>query len=231
MDLSSIWHETPEPSITRINLKNTYHKISNISHTKLQSSNASCLGMQSSLRNIEARCSMEKEDVVGAAPTGAAPTTSEWSSILLPTKVRLILETWRYLKFQSNLPGTNEWHWYMDHIAIIIIWVLFFYVSRVPSKCPRRTIQKSSCEYDVIGHVTLVAINGTTILVPYHIVYFGHSNWFWRWDTHISLILIWFCKINSLRLTVATWRHRSGSTLAQVMACCLMAPSHYLNQC
>ena len=24
---------------------------------------------------------------------------------------------------------------------------------------------------------------------------------------------------------------RSGSTLAQLMACCLMAPSHYLNQC
>ena len=29
----------------------------------------------------------------------------------------------------------------------------------------------------------------------------------------------------------AIWRHRSGSTLAQVMACCLMASSHYLNQC
>ena len=27
------------------------------------------------------------------------------------------------------------------------------------------------------------------------------------------------------------WRHTSGSTLAQVMACCLTAPSHYLNQC
>ena len=27
------------------------------------------------------------------------------------------------------------------------------------------------------------------------------------------------------------WRHRSGSTLAQVMACCPTAPSHYLNQC
>ena len=26
------------------------------------------------------------------------------------------------------------------------------------------------------------------------------------------------------------WWHRFGSTLAQVMACCLMAPSHYLNQ-
>ena len=27
------------------------------------------------------------------------------------------------------------------------------------------------------------------------------------------------------------WWNRSGSTLAQVMACCLTAPSHYLNQC
>ena len=29
----------------------------------------------------------------------------------------------------------------------------------------------------------------------------------------------------------AIWWHRSGSILAQVMACCLMAPSHYMNQC
>ena len=48
----------------------------------------------------EARCSVENEDVVGAAPTGDAPTTSEWSTILLPTKVRLILETWRYTRPQ-----------------------------------------------------------------------------------------------------------------------------------
>ena len=27
------------------------------------------------------------------------------------------------------------------------------------------------------------------------------------------------------------WRQRSGSTLAQVIACCLTAPSHYLKQC
>ena len=37
----------------------------------------------------------------------------------------------------------------------------------------------------------------------------------------------WF---NSLCPSDAMWRHRSGSTLAQVMAWCLMAPSHYLNQ-
>ena len=44
----------------------------------------------------EVRCSVENEDVVRAALTGDAPTTSEWSKILLPTKVQHILETLRY---------------------------------------------------------------------------------------------------------------------------------------
>ena len=43
---------------------------------------------------IEAKYQLEIEDVIGAAPTGNALTTSEWSTIQLPTKVRLILETW-----------------------------------------------------------------------------------------------------------------------------------------
>ena len=37
--------------------------------------------------------------------------------------------------------------------------------------------------------------------------------------------------LNSLWTSDAKWRPRSGSTLVQVMACCLTAPSHYLNQC
>ena len=37
--------------------------------------------------------------------------------------------------------------------------------------------------------------------------------------------------VNSFCLSDTMWWHRSGSTLAQVMACCLMAPSHYLNRC
>ena len=36
---------------------------------------------------------------------------------------------------------------------------------------------------------------------------------------------------NSLWPSDAIWWQRCESTLAQVMACCLMAPSHYLNQC
>ena len=45
--------------------------------------------------SLEARRQVENEDVVGAAPTGDAPTTSEWSTILWFSKVRLILEVLR----------------------------------------------------------------------------------------------------------------------------------------
>ena len=37
--------------------------------------------------------------------------------------------------------------------------------------------------------------------------------------------------VNSLWHSSAIWQHRSGSTLVQIMAWCLMAPGHYLNQC
>ena len=40
---------------------------------------------------------------------------------------------------------------------------------------------------------------------------------------HISVNLVW--------PSDAMWRVRTGSTLSQVMACCLTVPSHYLNQC
>ena len=44
--------------------------------------------------------------------------------------------------------------------------------------------------------------------------------------------LLWQgCNFNSLGPSDAIRQQRSGSTLAQVMACCLTAPSHYLNQC
>ena len=35
--------------------------------------------------------------------------------------------------------------------------------------------------------------------------------------------------VNPLQPTDAIWQHRSGSTLARVMAWCLRAPSHYMN--
>ena len=74
-----------------------YRQDSNIRRTKSQHLKDSRNVLRLSLPNfLEARCQVENEDVVGAAPTGDAPTTSEWSTILLPTKVRLILEVLRW---------------------------------------------------------------------------------------------------------------------------------------
>ena len=70
--------------------------------------NISRLVMQLSVQSIEARLYVENEDVVGAAPTGGAPTTSEWSTILLPTKVNLILEVWRYAPVNKAIIGTDN---------------------------------------------------------------------------------------------------------------------------
>ena len=57
--------------------------------------------------SLEARCQVENEDVVGAAPTGDAPTISEWSTILLPTQVRLILETLRYIHVSAQAHASD----------------------------------------------------------------------------------------------------------------------------
>ena len=54
----------------------------------------------------------------------------------------------------------------------------------------------------------------------------SYSHW-----ASISTLCSILTLINSLRPSDAIWRHRSWSTLAQVMACCLTAPTHYMNQC
>ena len=50
-------------------------------------------------------------------------------------------------------------------------------------------------------------------------------------NTNCWLWKLWENFINSLWPSDAIGWHTTGSTLIQVMACCLMAPSHYLNQC
>ena len=50
---------------------------------------------------------------------------------------------------------------------------------------------------------------------------------------YFLILILWLHvdMINTLRPSDAIWRQWSWTTLAQVMACCLTAPSHYLNQC
>ena len=68
-------------------------------------------------------------------------------------------------------------------------------------------------------------LNSQEVRTLYNSATTRFGGWSPKWDT-LSIMLI-----NSLRPSDAIWRHSCGSTLAQVMACCLTAPSHYLNQC
>ena len=64
-----------------------------------------------------------------------------------------------------------------------------------------------------------------------------------RWELarrqKVKNLIVWLKCTNSLRVhwanslwpNDAIWHHRIGSKLAQVMVCCLTAPSHCMNQC
>ena len=82
------------------------------------------------------------------------------------------------------------------------------------------------------------------ILVQLRVMRFGSQSHWYRYSiscnicTRYNGYITSSCEcvksiiyINSLWLSDAICRQRSGSTLAQVMACCLTAPSHYLNRC
>ena len=69
------------------------------------------------------------------------------------------------------------------------------------------------------------------VLMKYHISVAVDVNWSCMHDMIADDKHGRWFMFNSLWLNDAIWWHRSGLTLAQVMACCLMVPSHYLNQC
>ena len=87
--------------------------------------------------------------------------------------------------------------------------------------------------------VKFIPLNGLTISCE--TAYGGMP----RWTSPITEVKIysvtglvppdWFTLqtqiVNLLWLNDAIWWHRSGSPLAQVMACCLTAPIHNLKQC
>ena len=64
------------------------------------------------------------------------------------------------------------------------------------------------------------------VCVRVYFFIFISQTWFIR-----PMISVSPTELNSLRPSDAIWWRRSGSTLSQVMACCLMAPCHYPNQC
>ena len=87
-----------------------YCETSSIRCTKSQNMNDPRLVLWFSLPNPlkPARYEVENKDVVGAARGGNAPTTSEWSTIVLPIELHLILEVWQYILQGYSLDSVSE---------------------------------------------------------------------------------------------------------------------------
>ena len=69
---------------------------------------------------------------------------------------------------------------------------------------------------------------------PFHYILRNVSREWLETNLHYIMVVEWYFslqRINSPWPSDAIRWHTSGSTLAQVMACCLLAPSHYLSQC
>ena len=144
----------------------------------------------------------------------------------------------------NNLAGTlqyshkdvherNPWHVIQPYISRLQ--VLHCHGLMSSCGCPKAYNALIHAVYTWLCYV-MVQFN-TTGLYP---SWPGSPHWHWGNDIMTSLSpcqwknpreLESMHHINSLWLSDAIWRQRSESTLAPVMAWCLTAPSHYLNQC
>ena len=91
--------------------------------------------------------------------------------------------------------------------------------------CLTYTTQRSMIFYESVSLDCKIMNDGTSKKFI-HSVYKSGST-----DYLVGSVVLINTLFNSLGPGDAIWRQRTGSTLAQVMACCLTAPSHYLNQC
>ena len=75
-----------------------------------------------------------------------------------------------------------------------------------------------------------LGINLSEILIEINI-YFHSRKCIWKCRLQNGVCSSCPQWVNSLWPSDTIWRQRSWSTLAQVTACCLTTPRHYLNQC
>ena len=76
------------------------------------------------------------------------------------------------------------------------------------------------------------ASNAESVFMPWR-HHESNSSWPFRrrLDEKYEYFTLYIWLVNSLWPGDVIWRHKPRTKLAQAMACCLTAPSHYLNQC
>ena len=121
----------------------------------------------------------------------------------------------------------------------MIPWDSMFNISHVPKPC--FNIKAFFASYIPIIMIRwswdhLIFIIRIPMLIRQHL-YIKMASRFTNLNSYVSMTSWWIILcyagtyINSLWPSNTIRRQGTLSTLAQVMACCLMAPSHYLNQC
>ena len=115
-------------------------------------------------------------------------------------------------------------------IYLLVLKLAFSYEQLIPFKLfpLRALIQLATFTLQYIFHYFINVVGSSTC----HNELYQFSKAACRQSKHMAANqLTHNSVINSLWPSDAIWRQWSRSTLMQVMACCLTAPSHYLNQC
>ena len=105
VEITKHYHRQEKYSLSEGHLWFYYRQTSSISRTKSINLHVYRLVLQMSLPNPLKPDVKSKREMYLSSADRQAPTTSEGSTSLFPTKVRLILEVWSYV---SLLPGNHH---------------------------------------------------------------------------------------------------------------------------
>ena len=105
----------------------------------------------------------------------------------------------------------------------------FFTVSSVPGK--QTALPGSLCHKSKVARMLTVWNMDLLVFPVSKFQHFSAEELCKLKHTYVLSEKISMTSVNSMWSSDAIWWHRSGSTLAQVMALCCQAQSHYLKQC
>ena len=133
------------------------------------------------------------------------------------------------LNLRNKSQWSLKWNWYIfihENTFENVVWKMVAILSR------------PQCVKVILILATLVVICKYKIQIPtfsnnllLDVIIDSTSSWLKIMVVQNNLFLLQKDSISKLLWrSDTTWQHWTWSTLSQVMACCLMAPSYYLNQ-
>ena len=140
----------------------------------------------------------------------------------MQTVVTASLTQWRYCSLTLN----HRYHIQCQVVLNTLTHVSQCLTIRWPGACFKITMPsywygipviKISWSHDRVIFIMGIPLTGKAVMSLY-----------WKRALYTIPCPEW---IKSLWPSDGIWQHRTWPTLAQVMVCCLTAPSHYLNQC